>query len=172
MELYWTKNESAITETDKKYGKYVSAICRNILSDRSDAEECKNDTYLSAWNSIPPERPRELLPYLSQLARSKAIGKYRRKNAQKRAHIPAAEELTDRVADESIDTEELRVLIADFVRALPDRQRYIFVGRYYAEEKVANIAKKLKISEPTVYRELETIRAQLKQHLLENDIYV
>ncbi len=176
IELYFDRNEAAIAETDVKYGKYIYTIAYNILSDRGDSEECKNDTYLAAWNTIPPERPRMLLPYLSRLARSKAISRHRANNAKKRSFHLSAEELTDISLDDGLrdelDAERLRRLISEFVRVLPDRERYIFVGRYYAEQKVGAIAKKLKISEPTVYRELDAIKSKLKQFLLENEVYI
>ncbi len=177
IELYLTRDERAVSETDKKYGRELFRICYAILGDRTDAEECKNDTYVKAWDTIPKERPRNLLQYISRIARNKALDKYRSRKLKKNlSNAPAADELDELLRDRMAENENqafiLRDLLTAFVRNLPERRRYIFVGRYYAEQKVKTIAKKLKISEPTVYRELEEIKAELKQYLTENEVYI
>ena len=85
VELYWKRDERAIAETQSKYGRFCYAIAFNILRVREDAEECENDTYLDAWDSMPPERPAELSSFLGMLTRRRALDRYRYKRAQKRA---------------------------------------------------------------------------------------
>ena len=180
IELYWQRQENAISETDKKYGAFLFRIARNILHDRSDCEECKNDTYLGVWNAIPPTRPTEFAAFLVQIMRRIAINRYKEKNCKKR--IPS--ELTVAMEDvqntlqsnDAIDAayqaQEVGKIINDYVKALPDRRRYIFIDRFYLSESVEAIAADLKISPATVYREIEKIKQGLKLHLERNDIFV
>lgn len=86
IELYWARNESAITATTEKYGNYCHTIAYNILRNKEDAEECANDTYLGAWNSIPPQRPSRLSIYLGKITRNLALNRYKRYTAEKRGH--------------------------------------------------------------------------------------
>ena len=95
IELYWTRQENAIQETDKKYGQFLFRIANNMLHDRRDSEECQNDTYLGAWNAIPPTRPLVLSAFLVQIMRRIAINRYREKTSKKR--IPS--ELTVALED-------------------------------------------------------------------------
>jgi len=177
--LYWARNEEAIRETDRKYGKLLYQQAYNILHDRCDSEECQNDTYLGAWNSIPPASPTSLQTYVVKIMRKIAISRYREKTAQKR--IPS--EMTDcleellestnalpRLGMEASDTSELTDLINDFIRGLTERQRYIFIGRYYMSDPVERIARELSVTASTVYRELERLRECFRQHLERNGV--
>lgn len=180
IELYWSREEGAIRETDKKYGQFLFRIAYNMLHDREDSEECQNDTYLGAWNSMPPARPLVLPAFLVQIMRRVSINRYREKNCQKR--VPS--ELTVALEDaqntlyhgESVESAyeaaEVGKIINDYVKALLDRQRYIFIDRFYLAESVETIAADLKISPATVYRELDKIKQGLKLHLERNGIYV
>ncbi len=173
IELYWSRNERAIYETDKKYGEYLYRIAYNILHDRPDSEECQNDTYLGAWNAIPPTRPTVLAAFLTQIMRRIAINRYKQKTCKKR--VPgeltiSVEQMQDTVARaETVYNEyeavELGKIISDFVSKLSDRQRYIFIDRFYMAEPVGSIAADLNIGVSTVYRELEAIKQGLKIHL-------
>lgn len=177
--LYWARNEEAIRETDRKYGKLLYQQAYNILHDRCDCEECQNDTYLGAWNTIPPERPTSLQAYIVKIMRRIAISRYREKTASKR--VPS--EMTDCLEElltgngtlpllgmEAPDGSELTDLINEFVRGLPDRQRYIFIGRYYMSDPIDRIARELAVTESTVYRELERLRVLFRQHLERNGV--
>ena len=84
IELYWERDEEAISETDKKYGRYLFTIANNIVNNRLDSEECVNDTYLGTWNAIPPTRPNVFQVFLSKVMRNIAVDKFREKSAQKR----------------------------------------------------------------------------------------
>lgn len=180
IDLYWQRDESAIEETDKKYGRALFRIAYNLLSDRMDCEECKNDTYVRVWNSIPPTRPRVLPAYLTEIMRRVAINKYKQKTSQRR--VPSEltvsmDELRDSLQNEASpvserDAAEIGKVINAFLREIPERRRYIFIERFYLAEPVEEIATELSVSVATVYREIERIRKDLKVYLERNDIYI
>ena len=170
IELYWSRNEMAITETDFKYKKYLSVIIYNILNDNLDCEECLNDTYLGAWNAIPPTRPNVLKAFLMTIARRAAIKRYHSKN-KKRAvpsemtvslsEIEAFVAGDDDVA-EGFDAERLGRVISDFLRSLPTRKQFIFMSRYYSANSIDVIARELNLSRSMINKELASIREDLR----------
>lgn len=180
IELYWQREETAIQETDKKYGQFLFRIAYNILHDRLDCEECQNDTYLGVWNAIPPTRPTVFPAFITQIMRRIAINRYKEKTSKKR--IPS--ELTvsmedvnetlhsDDTVEKEYAAEEVGKIINDYVRELSDRQRYIFIDRFYLAESIETIATDLSISVPTVYREIDKIKQGLKLHLERNDVFI
>lgn len=180
IELYWQREERAIQETDKKHGRFLFRIAYNILHDRLDCEECQNDTYLGVWNAIPPTRPTVFPAFITQIMRRIAINRYKEKTSKKR--IPSEltvsmEDINDFLqSNDTVDAEyeaaEVGKIINDYVRGLSDRQRYIFIDRFYLAESVETIAEDLSISSPTVYREIEKIKQGLKMHLERNEIYL
>ena len=173
VELYWDRNEKAIEETDFKYKKYLLSIAYNVVHDRLDCEECLNDTYLGAWNAMPPTKPHALKAFLTTIARRIAIKRYHhklRQNAVPSEITVSLSELEDFVAgDEDIeadfDAERLGLVISDFVRSLPDRGQFIFMGRYYVADPIDTITSDLKLSRSTVNKELAAIRIGLKEKL-------
>lgn len=174
IDLYWNRNQSAIEETDKKYGKYVYSICYNILCDGSDSEECRNDTYLAVWNKIPPTRPYALQAFIAEIARRTAITRYRAKNRLKR--IPSnltesLEDLKDFLSDDDsvvgeIEARQLAEVINGFLKSIDRQRRLIFVYRYYFAKPVSEISKIVKISERAVYASLTSSREKLKTILI------
>lgn len=180
IELYWRREEKAIQETDKKYGQFLFRIAYNILHERLDCEECQNDTYLCVWNAIPPTRPTVFPAFITQIMRRIAINRYKEKASKKR--IPS--ELTISMedvngtlhGDDSVavkyEMAEVGKIINNYVRELSDRQRYIFIDRFYLAESVETIATDLSISVPTVYREIDKIKHSLKLYLEWNDVYI
>ena len=170
IELYWSRDEMAITETDFKYKKYLSVIIYNILNDNLDCEECLNDTYLGAWNAIPPTRPNVLKAFLMTIARRAAIKRYHSKN-RKRAvpsemtvslsEIEAFVAGDDDVA-EGFDAERLGRVISDFLRSLPTRKQFIFMSRYYSANSIDVIARELNLSRSMINKELASIREDLR----------
>ena len=174
IDMYWQRNESAITATEHKYGKYLYTIAYNIINNRLDCEECLNDTYLNTWNAIPPTRPTAFALFLSKIIRNLALGRFRMNHAAKR--IPAEmvvslEELDEcmfcmKQAKEEAIIQDMRRILNDFLGSLTDRQMYIFVWRYYHCDPTQKIAKMLDMSESTVRRELASIRQGLKTCLL------
>ena len=172
-ELYWNRDEKAIEETDFKYKKYLFSIAYNIVHDRLDSEECLNDTYLGAWNAIPPTKPNVLKAFLTTITRRIAIKRYH--SSLKQNVIPSEmtvslSELEDFIAgdgdvDSEFDAERLGRVISDFVRSLSDRRQFIFMSRYYLADPIDTIASDLSLSRSMVNKELATIRSALKEKL-------
>jgi len=179
VELYWQRNEQAIRETDIKYKKYLLSVAYNIVHDERDCEECLSDTYIGAWNSIPPARPVLLQAFLSTIMRRIAINRYNLCKRQKRIaseFTVSLSELEDFMADDGnvvseIQAKELSGIISDYVRSLSKRQMYIFVSRYYLADPVSKISKELGCSISTVKREITTVKKGLKNKL-ESEGYV
>ena len=173
ISLYWDRDRKAITETDFKYGKYLYTIIYNILHDKLDCEECLNDTYLGVWNAMPPARPQVLRAFLVTISRRIAIKRYhklRQKGAVPSEMTVALAEVEDFIAEnssaeEAFDAKQLGQIISRFVRSLPQRQRYIFISRYYAAEPIDTIAKELALSRSMIHKELAAIRTALKETL-------
>ena len=175
VELYWARKESAIAETEVKYGSYCFSIAQNILQDTDDAQESVNDTWLHAWNSMPPHRPSVLSTFLGKLTRRISIDKWRRKNAKKRGdgQLPLVlAELEDCISDEkSVEDETERKLlgevIASFVKSLPEAEQKVFLCRYWYMDSVSSIATRFRFSESKVksmlYRTREKLRVRLEK---------
>ena len=171
--LYWDRNENAIEETDFKYKKYLFTIAYNIVYDRLDCEECLNDTYMGAWNAMPPAKPNVLKAFLTTITRRTAIKRYHRnsrKNAVPSEMTVSLTELEDFVSgnedvEEAFDAKHLGEVISDFVRSLPERRQFIFMSRYYMAEPIDTIAKDLGLSRSMVNKELAAIRNTLKEKL-------
>ena len=158
IELYWARNESAITATAEKYGNYCHTIAYNILRNKEDAEECANDTYLGAWNSIPPQRPSRLSIYLGKITRNLALNRYKRYTAEKRGHgqvVLALSELeacvpSKTTVEQTVEENELAAAIDRFLYAKPKLNRNIFVRRYYHLYAIRDIADAYGMSESKV----------------------
>ena len=173
VELYWQRNEKAIEETDFKYKKYLLSIAYNVLHEPLDCEECLNDTYLDAWNAIPPTRPNVLKAFLTVVVRRIAIKRYHRN--LKKSSVPSEltvslSELEDFIiGDEDIGTDfdavRLGRVISDFVRSLSERRQFIFVSRYYASEPIDSIASDLNLSRSMINKELAAIKTALREKL-------
>ena len=173
VELYWERDEKAIEETDFKYKNYLFSIAYNVVHDRLDCEECLNDTYLGAWNAMPPSKPNVLKAFLTTITRRIAIKRYHSK--LKQSAIPSEmtsslSELEDFVVgdgdiDADFDAERLGNIISDFVRSLSLRRQFIFMSRYYIADSIDTIASDLSLSRSTVNKELAAIRSALKEKL-------
>ena len=171
--LYWERDEKAIEETDFKYKKYLFSIAYNMVHDRLACEDCLNDTYLGAWNAIPPSRPNVLKAFLTTITRRVAIKRYH-SNLRQRV-IPSEltvslSEIEDFVADDGdvdseFDAERLGRIISDFVRSLPERKQFIFISRHYLADPIDTIASDLSLSRSMVHKELAAIRSALKENL-------
>lgn len=170
VDLFFGRDETAISETDRKYGKLALRTAENFLHDAEDSRECQNDAYLALWNAIPPERPSDLRAYLIRTVRNLAIDRIRTRSRQKRVpseYLTSLEELGECVSgnDAEFDALLLRRAIRSFVRSLPDRQKSVFVRRYYCCDGFPEIAADLGVSTSTVVKELAKIRTALKTHL-------
>ena len=179
IDLFYQRDERAIEATDLKYRKFLLPIAYNILHDPEDSEECLNDTYIDAWNSIPPARPRFLKAFLATIIRRRSIDRYKERNRQKRVVSELAVSLSDMeflVSDgedvsAGADSEALGRVISDFIRSLSDRRMYIFMCRYYAARPISEIAALLNCSESTVNKEIAAIKRDLRKKL-ENEGYI
>lgn len=175
VNLYWDRNETAIDHTDKKYGRYLGKIAFQILNDREDSQESVNDTYLAAWNSIPPQRPSVLSTYLGKLTRRISIDLFRKKTAQKRGrgeYEQSLEELGQCVTDgstpeETVDAQLLAEAIDRFLRTLSSEARNTFIGRYYYLDSIREIAAYCRISESKAKILLHRTRTALRAFLEE-----
>lgn len=178
VDLYWERSEAAISETQKKYGRYCTYIAYNILHSHEDAEECVNDTYVGAWNSMPPHRPERLSTFLGKITRNIALNRCIKSGAKKRSAcaeviLSEVEEFTpDPEGGEALDKIVLRDALDAFLSSLPRQTRIIFVRRYWYMCSVSDIAKDLGLSESNVKVILLRTRNKLKQHLEKEGIMV
>lgn len=148
IDLYWSRSETAISETAAKYGGYCYSIAYNVLTDREDAEESVNDTYLAAWNRLPPHRPAVLSTFLGKITRYISISRWRQRNACKRAggEMPMALEELGECVSGGLDVEsayarkETIAAVNRFLSALPETERNIFLRRYWCLDAVGDIA--------------------------------
>ena len=173
--LYWNRDERAIEETDLKYKNYLYSVAYNIVHGRADCEECLNDTYLAAWNAMPPSKPNVLKAFLTTITRRIAINRFHSNMRHSEMTVTLSELeafLTDgESVDSRLDAKELGRVISDFMRRLPQRRRFIFMSRYYAYEPIDTIAKELDLSRSMVNKELAAIRKALKEKL-ESEGYI
>ena len=174
IELYFDRDEAAIKETKSKYGKLLFSIAYRILGDRYDSEECENDTYLRAWNSIPPTRPNSFSAYLSRIIRNIAINRYHHNKRAIEMNL-ILDELSEVIPDTSGDLAEdisLREALVSFVDGLDISKRMIFVKRYFYMMSVREISSDMEISAGTVKSSLSRMRIALKNHLTERGIVI
>ncbi len=174
VELFWTRDPSAIVLTGEKYGNYCRAIAKRILYESRDIDECINDIHLKLWNSIPPNRPENFTAYLGKIARNAAFDKYKQHRAEKRGGgeiCLVLEELgeiisADTVAD-TLDKQELNEAINTFLQTLPKTARGIFICRYYHALTIAEISRKFMKTQNNISVSLNRTRAKLKTYLIE-----
>lgn len=173
IDLYWQRSEIAISETDEKYGPYCHSISCNILHSKEDAEECVNDTYLKAWNSMPTQRPNCLMAFLGKISRNLSLDRYRKNHAQKRGEGETELVLTEledclstsESVEEAVEGKLLEDCINHFLSELPRQKRNVFVCRYWYLYPVSEIAKRYGISEGTVTNTLFRLRKKLQSYL-------
>ena len=173
IELFWQRDQSAIDKTDRKYGRYLYTVAYNLLHDPLDCEECKNSTYLGAWNAIPPDRPDVFKAYLTKIMRRISINRFKEKTRQKRVPSELTESLSELGLDpvdrstpeEELEAIELGRVISRYLRGLDDRGRCVFISRYYFADPIKQIAKNFGVTESAIYKELTAIRDGLKEHL-------
>ena len=171
VELYWLRDESAIEETDKKYGRYCHYIARCILSNDEDAKEIVNDTYLKTWNTVPPHRPDPLKPYVGTISRQLSLNRYEAQHAQKRYGqvALALDELSECIPDTN-DTDigesvALSDALSRFLWTLPERTRIMFVRRYFYVSPIAEIAADFSMKESAVTMLMLRTRQKLAHFL-------
>ena len=173
VDLYWARNEQAIAESDKKYGRILCSLSYSLLSSHEDAEECVNDTYIAAWGAMPTARPEFLGAFLSKITRRISIDRFREKHREKRGGIdnltvelaeciPSSDEL-----EAEQDSQRLRDEINAFLRSLTRQKRVMFVLRYFQSKSIEEIALELGVGESKVKTTLFRLRTELKKRLEE-----
>ena len=173
IDLYWSRSETAIKETDRKYGKYCYSIAYNILTNNEDAEESVSDTYMAAWKAMPPKRPSILATFLGKITRHLSIDRWRSRNRYKRGGgeiVLALEELEDCITDglsteDTVQRKELTVFINRFLDALPDTERNVFLCRYWYVDSMQDIADTFGFSVSKVNSMLYRTRVKLRRTL-------
>lgn len=180
IKLYFERSEKAIKETDTKYGNYCMTIAENILRSRPDSEECVNDTYLRAWNSIPPQMPQRLSAYLGKITRNLAINRYNKLSAKKRGGSETEVTLcelehclpSDNTTEREFDEKRLTKALEDFLKKQSKEKRRIFLLRYWYSFSIGEIAKELSQSESKVTSTLFRLRLKLKDYLEKEGILI
>ena len=178
IRLFWERDTSEIDHTSEKYGSYCMTVARNVLQNEEDAEECVNDTWLGAWNSIPPNRPNCLSSYLARITRSKAIDHWRKEHREKRggsALALALEELAEAVPaktspEQELLKKELGQAITRFLLKLPEVERNVFLARYWFLEPVSGIGDRFALTRSRVYHILHRTKNKLRQFLQEEEL--
>lgn len=172
IDLYWERSESAITETSNKYGRYCYFISHNILHSDEDAEECVNDTYLRAWNAMPPNHPNRLSVFLGKITRNLSLNKYKRLNAEKRGFGETSlvlSELNDSISssdlEQAADDLSLTEALNGFLAEQPRKKRILFVQRYWYLMPIRELAELHSSTESQTKSLLFRMRKDLKTHL-------
>ncbi len=180
VRLFFERSETALREVSRKYGAYCLTIARNILRNHEDAEECVNDTYMRAWDSIPPNKPPFLGAYLGRITKNLALNKARSMRSGKRGgsdETVSFEELDELVSGSySVESESERLEILDainaFLDSLPAKNRQMFVARYWQYYKLSELAKRFGTSESSVAVNLGRTRKKLKEYLIKRGFEV
>ena len=176
--LYLKRSESAILETEKKYGRYCHKIAFNVLGNDEDSEECVNDAYMRTWESIPPNEPESLGAYIGRITRNLALDRYRHSHSEKRGNgdIPLLlDELAECVSggnelERIEDSAEITAALNSFLEELSATERGIFMRRYWKMESIADIARRYGISVSKTTTMLFRLRGRLKTHLTKEGI--
>lgn len=177
--LFWERSQKAITETADKYGTRLHRLSMNILHNHEDAQECINDTYHAAWNTLPPEKPDFFFAYLARLTRNFSFGRYDYNHAKKRSAdivelsrelehcIPAPNEL-----EKKADSEEIGRVLSAFLREQSEQMRRVFIQRYWYTQSISDIASDCGISESKVKSMLFRMRGKLRIYLEKEGITI
>ena len=172
IDLYWSLDEDALTQTDRKYGPMCRTIALHILSDRQDSEECVNDTWHRAWNTMPPQRPDSLRAYLGRIVRNLSISRLRQRTAQKRGGGTSVlfSELEDCLpsplqTEQELNTKELAAAISRWLRTLDSDDRVLFVRRYWYGDPLHTLAEQWGLGPNPMAKRMFKLRRSLKQAL-------
>lgn len=176
VDLYWARDEKAIEESDKKYGKMLRGMSKALLSSIEDAEECVNDTYLDAWGAMPDARPQFLGAFLAKITRRISIDRYRREHREKRGGVDnLIAELSECIPSDDgyesdLDSRAIRECLNSFLASLEKGKRVVFVLRYFYSESISEISDRMGMTESSVKVTLHRIRLDLKKRLEEQGL--
>ena len=179
VELFWNREESAIEQAAEKYGSYCQTIALNILSNREDAEECVNDTWLRVWNAIPPERPKVFRAWVGKITLRLALNRWQKNRSQKRYAgleevLSELEEClpSDEMIEQQIAANEITRIINQWLGTLGREDRVIFVRRYWYGDTVKQLALECGVSPGKMAKRLFLLRGKLKAALAKEDVLV
>lgn len=179
IELFFERSEQAIIELSHKYGLVFTKVANNILNDARDTEECVNDAYLGAWNTIPPQNPNPLLSYVCRIVRNLAIKKYHSNTAKKRNSIydVALDELENcfpasSTVDDVFNANVMAHIIDQFLETLDKENRVLFVRRYWHSDSISDLAKLFHTSNHNISVRLSRTREKLKKHLVQEGVFL
>ncbi len=175
IELFFKRDENALSEIEKKYAPLCFKISNNILGNTHDAEEIVNDTYLALWNAIPPERPNNLVAFVARIARNLSLKRHEHRSAQKRSAVElvSLSELDEIIPDQSFDScneERLGELISDFLRTEKPDARNVFLRKYWYFDSIESIAERYSFSKAKVKSMLFHTRKRLKHYLKNREV--
>jgi RNA polymerase sigma-70 factor (ECF subfamily) len=169
--LYWSRDQRAVAETALRYHPYCFTVAHNILSSHEDAEECVNDTWLRAWNAMPPQRPQVLRAFLGKITRNLSLDRYRRRTAEKRGgelalvDVELDECMAGGSIDDGLNVEETGALIDRFLRQCDKTSRVLFVRRYWYLDSISALARRANMTESAVKSNLHRTRGRLRRYL-------
>ena len=180
IDLYFARSEQALEETDRKYGAYCRSIAEHILRNVQDTEECVNDTWLRAWNAMPPQRPGVLSAFLGKITRNLSLDRCRLTKAEKRgggAMPLALDELSECIPSQSsveqqAELSELTELLDRFLRTLPEKECCLFLRRYWYLDSMRDLGMRFSMSEGSVKSMLHRTRKKLREYLQTQEIYI
>ena len=173
VDLFWRRDETALSEAESKYGAYCLSIAKNILHNQEDAQECVNDALLGAWNAIPPHKPAVLSTFLGKIIRRLSLDRWRENTAKKRGGGSvemSLDELGECLPDatdagESLNREETHRVIDEFLATLPATERCVFVRRYWYLDSIGDISKRFDFTESKIKMTLKRTRDKLAVRL-------
>ena len=179
IDLYWSRDQQAIVESDRKYGSFCAVLARNILSSLQDAEECVNDTWHRAWDTIPPQRPGSLRAYLGRIVRNLAIDRWRRNTASKRGDgmdvmlselegcLPGGA-----TPEQEMENKEITRALEGWLDTLSREERAIFLRRYWYGAAVADLAAAWGCTPNRMSQRLLKLRTSLRRYLEAKEVAI
>lgn len=178
--LYWERNPRALLESQRQYGGYCYQIAWNVLENREDSDECVNDTWMRAWNAMPPQRPSRLSLFLGRITRNLALDRWREKRAERRGSgrtALALEELSECLTKgdstwQEVEAHELTEAVSRFLETLPAPDRQLFLGRYWYCRSIGELSAIFSLRESAVKTRLFRLRGKLREFLEKEGIPV
>ena len=178
IDLYFERDENAIKETEKKYGRLCLNIATNVIGNIEDAKECVNDTYLGVWNAIPPARPNNFTAFICKIARNISLKKWAFLTCEKRNGdmLVSLSELEDILPDEAINPnisdENIGKFISEFLLSEKENARNIFIRKYYFFDTISDIANRYSFTESKIKSILYRTRTKLREYLIEKGVSI
>ena len=172
IQLYWEREEEAVTQTKDKYGKTMEKLAYRLLCDRQDTEECCSDTYWELWNEIPPNRPTRFKAFIMRICRCNAINRLEKKEAKKRKCViveltrELEETIPDKKISEFVSQDQLEHCLTEFLKRLPSNKRILFLRRYWYGDSIRELSVAFSMSQSSVKVSLFRMREQLKADLV------